>query len=156
MWFKPVWFFIVICFHLVFLIKLRGEESFWLLHCLCFIFRLNACRYPAPRRKARRYLHPSWPAGTAQILENLICQGFVKDTPVAVALHIKLQRFQLDASFIWAVLNCYLPKIRLTGSRAHTGKLRTAYRNMIISLRIRVVEQLKADFFTHCLWLAKI
>ncbi len=76
-----------------------------------------------------------------QIVENSISQIFVEDALVAVTLEIELDRFKLQAELVGTIRDMDRAEIGLAGLGAETGKFRTIDLDIVIPLRMGILER---------------
>ena len=114
-----------------------------------FIFRSYLGGYSAARPEPGGNLHPARPAGTAQVVQDIVCQCLVKNALIAVALHIELQALQLDAQFVGTILDNNLAEVGLARPGADARKFRASDCYTVVSLGMGIVEQLQFWLFTH-------
>lgn len=92
--------------------------------------------------KVARNPHPTWLARFAQFFKQAIDHAFVENSLIAKGIVIQLQRFQLDTSLIWHVIELNCREIRLTGFWANTRKLGANVPNQVIPMRSRIWKSL--------------
>ena len=85
--------------------------------------------------------HLSRPAHLHQMVENLIDNGLVESSFIAIGPEIELEGFELDAKLVGNVGDPNRREIGLAGARTHAGKLRTFHVDLIIALRTRIGER---------------
>ena len=95
------------------------------------ILGFDSAREPTAGSERAGYISPDGLAGLHDVVQNAIDGIFVKDTQVAVGIHIHLERFQFEAFFIWHVMNGNGSEIRQGGLGADGGIFRNLDRDLI-------------------------
>jgi hypothetical protein len=88
--------------------------------------------------------------GGHEIVENLVCDGFVEGTLVAVRPQVELPRFEFHAKFIRNVFHADCREVRLSGFRAQAGKLGAFEADDVVPIGIGVGESFEALGWNRC------
>ncbi len=95
----------------------------------------------AARSELACYLHPPWPAGRSQVVQNAIDHVLVEDAYIAVGLKVILEALQFEAEFVGDVFDLNRPEVGLAGFGTDGGKFRRDVLDGVIALRMRIVER---------------
>src|ERR1041385_40512 len=90
------------------------------------------------RREFAGDLHPTWLYSAREIFQHFVDHGLIKNTTLAEADEIVLQRLQLDAEFIRYEHDRDLSKIRKACDRTDRCELGIRMRHDVIAVRIRI------------------
>ena|SRR5512145_373155 len=97
------------------------------------IFDLDRCVDAAAHVEVAENRHLPRPACPYEIVEDLIDDGFMESSLVAVGPEVELERFKLDAKLVGHVVDANHRKIGLARARAHASELRTFHVDLVLA-----------------------
>jgi len=87
--------------------------------------------------------HETGLAGLGQVGQDVVGDFFVESAVIAVAPHIHLQAFELNALLVRDVVNREVRKVGLAGEGAKAGELWDLELDDVVALRCRVVKHVE-------------
>ena len=90
--------------------------------------------------------HFAWCAGFDEIIENMVCDRFIKRVHIAIRCEIEFERFAFNAQPIGHVIDIDPCEIRLARYGTNRSEIVCLKMNTVISFRSRIGKRLEARF----------
>lgn len=90
--------------------------------------------------EAALHPHEARAAGGDQIIQQAVCDRFVKGALIPERCDVELERFQLDALLVRDVIQINGGEVGLSGLRTQAGEFGNFDMDRVVAVRLRIAE----------------